>query len=156
MGHSFLLRMAALRSLLVATMCLATASAFMAPAALKLGSPARATACALKPPALRQISRTALGLTMQQDDPLKLFVGGLPWALTSDDLREVFAEFGSITEANVVYDRETGRSRGFGFVAFSEEASASDAIKAMDQAEIGGRTINVKYAKQREARPRRD
>ncbi|MGB1606644.1 MAG: RNA recognition motif domain-containing protein [Promethearchaeia archaeon] len=68
----------------------------------------------------------------------------------------MFAEFGSITEANVVYDRETGRSRGFGFVAFSEEASASDAIKAMDQAEIGGRTINVKYAKQREARPRRD
>ena len=91
---------------------------------------------------------------MQQDDPLKLFVGGLPWALTSDDLREVFAEFGSITEANVVYDRETGRSRGFGFVAYTEESAASDALKAMDQAEIGGRTINVKLAKMREQRPR--
>jgi len=65
---------------------------------------------------------------------------------------QVFAEFGSITESNVVYDRETGRSRGFGFVAYSEEPSADAALKAMDQAEIGGRTINVKFAKMREAR----
>jgi len=138
--------------ILLAAMCLTTASAFMAPASLKLGSPsAIAGRCALAP-ALRQTSRTVLGLTMQQDDPLKLFVGGLPWALTSDDLREVFAEFGSITEANVVYDRETGRSRGFGFVAYTEEDAASAALNAMDQAEIGGRTINVKFAKMREPR----
>lgn len=51
-----------------------------------------------------------------------------------------------------MYDRETGRSRGFGFVAYSEEGSADKALKAMDQAEIGGRTINVKFAKMREAR----
>lgn len=64
----------------------------------------------------------------------------------------MFAEFGSITEANVVYDRETGRSRGFGFVAYTEEDAASAALTAMDQAEIGGRTINVKFAKMREPR----
>jgi hypothetical protein len=147
--------MAALRFLLVAAMCLATASAFMAPASLKLGArSAVVSRCALAP-AIRQPAKTVLGLTMQEDDPLKLFVGGLPWALTSDDLREVFAEFGSITEANVVYDRETGRSRGFGFVAFTEEASASSAVQSMDQAEIGGRTINVKFAKKREPFQRR-
>jgi len=139
-------------AVLTLALCLASAAAFVPSASFKLGSPALAGRCALAP-ALRQSSTKAvLGLTMQQDDPLKLFVGGLPWALTSDDLREVFAEFGSITEANVVYDRETGRSRGFGFVAYTEEAAASSAIKAMDQAEIGGRTINVKLAKAREER----
>lgn len=142
----------AARFLLVAAMCVATASAFTSPAALKLFTPSAVSGrCALAP-SLRQSSRTLSSLKMEQDDPLKLFVGGLPWALTSDDLREVFAEFGSITEANVVYDRETGRSRGFGFVAYSEEGSADQALKAMDQAEIGGRTINVKFAKMREPR----
>ena len=52
-----------------------------------------------------------------------------PWHECSHSLSQVFAEFGSITEANVVYDRETGRSRGFGFVAYTEEAAASSAIK---------------------------
>ena len=52
-----------------------------------------------------------------------------PWHECSLSLSQVFAEFGSITEANVVYDRETGRSRGFGFVAYTEEAAASSAIK---------------------------
>jgi len=54
-----------------------------------------------------------------------------PWQECSHSLSQVFAEFGSITEANVVYDRETGRSRGFGFVAYTEEAAASSAIKVL-------------------------
>ena len=79
----------------------------------------------------------ALGLSsisMQKDSEAKIFVGGLPWALDSEDLREAFQEFGQVTEANVVYDRETGRSRGFGFVSFAEPEQAQKALEAMDQA----------------------
>jgi RNA recognition motif-containing protein len=92
---------------------------------------------------------------MQDQDDSKLFVGGLPWALDSEDLREVFQEFGEIDQANVVYDRETGRSRGFGFVQFKDKDAATKALEAMNQAEIGGRTVNVNFAKARQDRPPR-
>lgn len=89
---------------------------------------------------------------MQQREESKLFVGGLPWAMDSEDLRQAFSEFGAITEANVVQDRETGRSRGFGFVTFGDKESAEKAVSAMNQAEIGGRTVNVNFAQAREPR----
>merc|ERR1719253_31856 len=71
-----------------------------------------------------RVATPTLGLSMQVGDENKLFVGGLPWALDSEDLKEVFQEFGDIEQANVVYDRETGRSKGFGFVAFTEKDAA--------------------------------
>ncbi|KAJ1490406.1 hypothetical protein T484DRAFT_1614030 [Baffinella frigidus] len=93
-------------------------------------------------------------LSMQDSlDDKKLFVGGIPWAFDSEDLREAFSSFGTVTDANIVYDRETGRSRGFGFVSFEETDAAKKACNEMDQAEVGGRTVNVNFAKARAPRP---
>jgi len=85
------------------------------------------------------------------DQQNKLFIGSLPWAVTSDQLREMFSQYGEITDAVVISDRETGRSKGFGFVTF---ANADDAKKAleMDGKEIEGRTIVVNIARPREDR----
>jgi len=85
-------------------------------------------------------------------DKNKIFVGSLPWSITSDSLRELFAQFGEITEAILITDRDTGRSKGFGFVTF---ANADDAQKALDMngKEVEGRTIVVNLAKPRENRP---
>ncbi|MCA9118824.1 MAG: RNA-binding protein [Planctomycetaceae bacterium] len=79
----------------------------------------------------------------------KLYVGNLAFATTSDELRDAFGEFGTVTSATVITDRETGRSRGFGFVEM--ESGAEQAIEAMNGKELGGRTLNVN-----EARPRED
>ncbi|MFA4931032.1 MAG: RNA-binding protein [Patescibacteria group bacterium] len=77
----------------------------------------------------------------------KLFVGNLPFKMTDDELNQLFAEFGSVTSANVLTDRETGRSRGFGFVEFETEEQAKAAIAALDQKEIEGRNIKVDIAR---------
>ena len=82
----------------------------------------------------------------------KLFVGGLPWAIDDQGLAKEFARFGTVKEAKVINDRDTGRSRGFGFVTFEVDAEADAAIKEMDQSLLGGRTINVNEAKEREPR----
>jgi hypothetical protein len=82
----------------------------------------------------------------------KLFVGGLAWATTDDSLRGAFEKFGSVQEAVVVLDRETGRSRGFGFVTFTQDADADRAVAEMNGAELDGRSINVNEANER--RPR--
>jgi hypothetical protein len=90
---------------------------------------------------------------------MKLFVGGLAWATTGETLREAFEAFGTVTEATVVSDRETGRSRGFGFVAFENEADGRKALEAMEGAVVDGRNIRVSEAVQRdpsERRPRRE
>lgn len=79
----------------------------------------------------------------------KLFVGGLNWKTTDEGLRQAFARFGEITEAKVITDRETGRSRGFGFVTFVEAESAENAISEMDGAQLEGRTIKVNPAEDR-------
>ncbi len=76
----------------------------------------------------------------------KLFVGGLSWGTTDDDLRGAFERFGDISEAKVILDRESGRSRGFGFVTFNESDSASTAIAEMDGTELDGRSIRVNEA----------
>ncbi|MCR4325145.1 MAG: RNA-binding protein [Candidatus Curtissbacteria bacterium] len=77
----------------------------------------------------------------------KLFVGSLPFATTSDQLREVFAKVGGVTEANVVMDRMTGRSRGFGFVEMAKEEDAKKAIDQLNGTEIEGRKIFVSEAR---------
>ena len=76
----------------------------------------------------------------------KLFVGGLSWGTTDDGLQEAFARFGEIVEAKVITDRETGRSRGFGFVTFADDQGAANAIAEMDGTELDGRTIKVNEA----------
>ena len=79
-----------------------------------------------------------------------LYVGNLAFSTTADDLREAFAQYGSVTSAQVVMDRETGRSRGFGFV---EMASGSEeAITALNLSQLQGRSITVNEARPREER----
>ena len=86
----------------------------------------------------------------------RLFVGGLAWATDDDGLRRAFESFGEVTDAKVITDRDSGRSRGFGFVTFAEEASAQTAINEMHESELDGRTIKVSEARERSRGPRRD
>ena len=79
----------------------------------------------------------------------KLFVGGLAWATNDESLHSAFAQYGEVTEAKVILERETGRSRGFGFVTFAEGAAADEAMANMDGAELDGRTIRVNEAQDR-------
>jgi RNA recognition motif-containing protein len=81
-----------------------------------------------------------------------IYVGNLSYQATADDLREAFAEYGTVTRAQVVMDRETGRSRGFGFVEMSE--GGDEAINALNGAQFQGRALTVNEAKPREDRPR--
>ncbi|MBC8073717.1 MAG: RNA-binding protein [Deltaproteobacteria bacterium] len=83
----------------------------------------------------------------------KLFVGGLSWGTTDDRLKEAFARFGDVTEAKIITDRETGRSRGFGFVTYADPTVAQQAMKELDGQELDGRTIRVNEA-QNQTRPR--
>ncbi len=79
----------------------------------------------------------------------RLFIGGLSWDTTDATLRAAFEPFGQVVDARVVLDRETGRSRGFGFVAFSAEPEAQAAVGAMEGAELDGRRIRVNEAQER-------
>jgi RNA recognition motif-containing protein len=82
----------------------------------------------------------------------KLYVGNLPFSTTAGDLREAFGRFGAVDSATVVSDRDTGRSRGFGFVEMAE--GADEAIANLDGALFQGRTLTVNEARPREDRPR--
>jgi cold-inducible RNA-binding protein len=79
----------------------------------------------------------------------KLFVGSLSWNTDDRGLEAAFARFGEITDAKVVTDRETGRSRGFGFVTFADAAAAQKAAQEMNGADLDGRTLNVDIAQER-------
>ena len=81
----------------------------------------------------------------------KVFVGGLSWDATDDDLKELFGECGTVTDGVILQDRETGRSRGFGFVTFSSDDEAKAAIEKFQDFEYMGRNLTVN-----EARPRED
>ncbi|MGE4299487.1 MAG: RNA recognition motif domain-containing protein [Desulfovibrionaceae bacterium] len=81
-----------------------------------------------------------------------IYVGNLAWATSDEDLRSMFASYGEVISARVIMDRETGRSRGFGFVEM--EDGASEAIQALNGSNIGGRTLKVNEAQPREKRPR--
>ena len=78
----------------------------------------------------------------------KIYVGNLPFTTTDDDLRDLFARHGEVTTASVVMDRESGRSRGFGFVEM-ETASAEVAIAALNGRDVGGRSLRVNEAESR-------
>ena len=80
----------------------------------------------------------------------KLFVGSLSWNTTDDGLRQAFERFGAVTEAKVILDRDTGRSRGFGFVTFEDGAHGDAAIEGMNGQQLDGRAINVNEAHERQ------
>ena len=82
----------------------------------------------------------------------KLFVGNLSFDTTENDLQDAFAAHGTVTETNMMMDRETGRPRGFGFVTMSTADEAQKAIAALNGKELGGRALTVNVAKPREER----
>jgi len=86
---------------------------------------------------------------------IKLFVGSLPYSTTDDELNELFASFGDIASARVIFDRESGRSKGFGFVEFNDDAAGKTAITELDGADFQGRKLVVNEARPQGDRPPR-
>jgi len=84
----------------------------------------------------------------------KLFVGSLSWNVDDESLREAFARFGEVTEAKIILHRDSGRSRGFGFVTYSDNQAAAKAISEMNGTELDGRTIKVDEVQDRESQKR--
>ncbi len=81
-----------------------------------------------------------------------IYVGNLPWGATTDDLVQLFAPYGTVEKTQIITDRETGRSRGFGFVEMSSEEDANKAIEALNNSPYSGRPLTVNIAKPRESR----
>jgi cold-inducible RNA-binding protein len=86
----------------------------------------------------------------------KLYVGGIPYRTTEDELRTSFEEAGTVTSASIISDRMTGRSRGFGFVEMADEAQAQAAIDRWDGKELDGRMLSVSFARPQGDRPQGD
>jgi len=85
---------------------------------------------------------------------MNMFVSNLSFHTNDEDLRNLFKEFGEVSSAKVITDRETGRSRGFGFVEMPDEAAAKQAMQGMEGKEIEGRMLSVSVAKEKEERSR--
>ena len=86
----------------------------------------------------------------------KLYVGGLPYATTDDQLKDAFSQAGAVSSAIVIMDKMSGRSKGFGFVEFASDDDAAKAIDMWNGKDFGGRTLTVNEARPMEERPRRD
>jgi RNA recognition motif-containing protein len=86
---------------------------------------------------------------------MRIYVGNLPYSVTDDDLRDTFAEFGELASAEVVKDRFSGQSKGFGFVDMPNNSEADKAIKALNDQPLKGRNLTVNEARPRADRPRR-
>jgi RNA recognition motif-containing protein len=86
---------------------------------------------------------------------MNIFVSNLSFNVQDEDLREFFAPYGEVTSAKIINDRETGRSRGFGFVEMADNEAGKKAIAELDQASVEGRTIKVMEANPKEDRPKR-
>ena len=87
---------------------------------------------------------------------MNMYVSNLGFHVEEEDLRQLFEPFGQVTSAKVIKDRETGRSRGFGFVEMKSDNEANKAMAALNNKEIEGRAISVTIAREREAKPRRN
>jgi cold-inducible RNA-binding protein len=85
----------------------------------------------------------------------KLYVGNLPYTVRDEDLQQSFSEYGSVTSAKVMMERDTGRSKGFGFVEMGSDAEAQAAVEGMNGQSLGGRSLVVNEARPMEARPPR-
>ncbi len=86
----------------------------------------------------------------------KLFVGGIPFSATEQDLRDHFASAGAVESATIIMDRATGRSKGFGFVEMTTEEEAQNAVATLNGSDLSGRTINVSEARPMAERPPRE
>jgi RNA recognition motif-containing protein len=86
---------------------------------------------------------------------MNIFIGNLPYSVKESDLKGFFEEYGEVESAKIITDKETGRSRGFGFVEIADEAAAKKSIEELNGAELEGRTIVVNEAKEKEARSNR-
>ena len=84
----------------------------------------------------------------------KLYVGNLPYSVRDEDLQQAFSQYGNVSSAKVMMERDTGRSKGFGFVEMGSEAEAQAAISGMSGQSLGGRSIVVNEARPMESRPR--
>ena len=87
---------------------------------------------------------------------MNIYVGNLSWEVTQDDLHQAFASHGEVASANIITDKFSGRSRGFGFVEMPKDDEARAAITAVNGKNLKGRALNVNEAKPRNDRPRRD
>ena len=87
---------------------------------------------------------------------MNIYVSNLSFNVQDDDLRGFFEEYGEVTSAKVITDKETGRSRGFGFVEYADEANNQKAVDQLNGKDLDGREINVSLARPKEDRPRRD
>src|SRR5579871_686412 len=106
-----------------------------------------------------RISAAPVGLLVARKEPLqemakRIYVGGLPYSATEEDLENLFASAGTVKEATIVTDRYTGQAKGFGFVEMESDAEADAAINSLNGTQMGGRTLTVNEAKPREDRPR--
>jgi RNA recognition motif-containing protein len=86
---------------------------------------------------------------------MNLYVGNLPYSTTEDDLREAFAAYGAVDSVNLITDKFTGQSKGFGFVEMPNNSEADAAIKGLNETAMGGRNMKVNQAKPRGERPSR-
>ena len=86
---------------------------------------------------------------------MKIYVGNLPYGATEDELRTAFGAFGEVSTVNLITDKFTGQSKGFGFVEMADNASADKAIKGLNETAMGGRNLKVNQAKPRGERPAR-
>jgi len=86
---------------------------------------------------------------------MKIYVGNLSYSTTDEDIRQAFSQYGTVDSADVIMDRSTGRSKGFGFVEMSVDSEGQAAIDGLNGKEVDGRSLNVNVAKPREDRPQR-
>lgn len=85
---------------------------------------------------------------------MNIYVGNLPYTVTENELRDLFGEHGSVLKINIIKDRNTGNSKGFGFVEMERQADAENAIKELDGSSVKGRNLKVNQARPRNERPR--
>ncbi len=86
---------------------------------------------------------------------MEIYVGNLPWSTSDQELADAFSAFGKVEKASIISDRNSGRSKGFGFVTMDDSDEANKAIEAMNGSEMGGRNLKVNEARPREDRPPR-
>lgn len=93
--------------------------------------------------------------TLESNCEMNIYVGNLAYTVTQDDLSDAFSAYGEVARASVIMDRDTGRSKGFGFVEMPDDGQARAAIEALNDKSLGGRAMRVNEAKPRDDRPSR-